>query len=259
VTRRTVHLSAARPVTLGALPFLILVVIWELLARAHILNRVLLSSPTLIGAAFVKQLHSGTIQRDLTASAIEFAIGFGLSVVVGITVGVVMGWYRPFSYALAPPLWLSYNAPFFALSPLLVVLLGLGTPTVVTVVFLITVVPIVANAAVGVRNVDRTLVRAARSFGATDLQIFRKVALPASVPYVMAGLRLGVGRALVGVIAGEFFGGKAGLGYSISYFAGTLQTDNMMVSVVITAVIGVLLTQGANRLERWLDAWRGWS
>ncbi len=258
MTGLATRLRLVRPALLGALPFAVLVVVWEVLARSHVLNRVLVSSPSLIVAALAKQLSNGTIQRDLAASAVEFAIGFGLSVVVGVLVGVVMGWYRPLSHALAPPLWLSYNAPFFALSPLLVVLLGLGTPTVVAITFLITVVPIVVNTAAGVRNVDHILVRAARSFGATDLQIFRKVALPASVPYLMAGLRLGVGRALVGVIAGEFFGGKTGLGYSISYFAGTLQTDNMMVSVVIAAMIGVFLTQGANRLERWLDAWRGW-
>lgn len=246
-----------RPVALGSLTFVVLGVAWEAAARAHVINTVLLSSPSAIAAALAGQIRSGALLRNLEVSSIEFAAGFAVSALIGLAAGVAIGWYRPLSHALGPPIWLSYNAPFVALSPLFILALGLGTRTVIVIVVLIAVVPIIMNTAAGVRNVDPVLVRAARSFGAGDVQLFRKVVLPASVPLVMAGLRLGVGRALVGVIVGEFFGGNAGLGYSITYYGGVLQTDNMMVGVVVTAAIGVLLTVGSTRLERRLDAWRG--
>jgi NitT/TauT family transport system permease protein len=104
--------------------------------------------------------------------------------------------------------------------------------------------------------VDAKLVQAARSFGATDRQLFTKIVLPASLPFVMSGLRLGLGRGLVGVVVGEFFVGDKGLGYSVAYYAGLLRTTDMIVQVVVIGAIGVLLTTLLSVLERRIDAWR---
>ena len=116
--------------------------------------------------------------------------------------------------------------------------------------------PIYANTLAGIKNVDRDLVRAARSFGARPLDVFLYVVLPGSVPIIVAGLRLGVGRALTGVVVAELFGASAGLGYSIAYHAQLLETSKMMVSIVVIVLLGVVLTQILTWLEKKTDSWR---
>lgn len=248
---------AWRKPALGALAFVAAAALWQGFAQFALVNPILISSPSAVTAAFVDQLRSGVLARDVGTSAAEFAAGYALSAVVGVGIGVGMGWYRVLEYALDPLVWFGYSAPFIALYPLLVIFLGLGAPTVIAITFLVTVIPILVNTAAGIRNVDPKLVQAARSFGATDVQIFREVALPAAVPLVMAGLRLGVGRALVGVIIGELFGGVAGLGHGINYYGGLLQTDNMMVDVLMAAVLGIALTRAVSAVETRVDWWRG--
>jgi len=107
-----------------------------------------------------------------------------------------------------------------------------------------------------VLDLDRTLVRTAQAFGASDGELFRKVVLPASLPLVMAGMRLAIGRALIGVAVGELFAGTAGLGWSISYYGGLLKTTDMLASVIVVGLIGVLLSVLASALEHRLDSWR---
>src|SRR5690606_3854784 len=131
-----------------------------------------------------------------------------------------------------------------------------GTPTIVAIAFLFALTPIYANTLSGIKNVDRDLVRAATSFGATRWDVFTRVALPASVPIVVAGLQLGVGRALTGVVVAELFGAQSGLGFRIAYHAQLLQTTAMMVSIVIVIVLGVILTQMLAFVESKTDAWR---
>jgi len=108
----------------------------------------------------------------------------------------------------------------------------------------------------GIKNVDPGILRAAQSFGARRHDLVWKVILPASVPMVVAGLRLGIGRALMGVVIAELFGATAGLGFSIAYYAGLLQTANMLASLVVIVALGVLCTQALAALEARLDSWR---
>jgi NitT/TauT family transport system permease protein len=238
--------------------FLVVVgVAWQLAAFTGLVNPFLTSAPELIWYSLEDQATSGLLLRSLGVSAVELVIGFGLAAVVGVAAGLVMGRYRYLEYAIEPYVWLLYSAPIVALFPLLVLLLGLGKPTVIAVTFLMAVVPVIVNSMQGVRNVDPKLVRAARSFGAGEATLLRKVILPASVPTVMAGLRLGVGRALVGVVIGEFFAGDGGIGYNISSFAGHLGTTDVLASVVVVVVAGLALNALARWLERLADSWRG--
>lgn len=245
-----------RPLALGTLSFAVLIGLWQLLSATGAVDPFLISSPSQVVGALVDQAGSGVLARNVGVSMQELAIGFGLSVVVGIPVGVAMGWYQPVEYSLEPFVWLGYSAPLIALYPVFVLIVGLGKPTVIVITFLIAVFPIVVNTARGVKNLDPKLLQAARSFGAGDMQVFRKVALPSAVPLVMAGLRLAVGRALIGVVIGELFGGSAGLGFSISYYGGLLKTTPMLASVVVVGVLGVLLTQIVGLVERRLQSWR---
>jgi NitT/TauT family transport system permease protein len=167
-----------------------------------------------------------------------------------------MGRYSYVEYAVEPYVWLLYSAPIVALFPLLVLALGLGSPAVVGITFLMSVVPVIVNSQQGVRNVDPALVQVARSLRASEAAMLRKVILPASVPTITAGLRLGLGRALVGVVVGEFFAGDGGIGYNISYFAGHLGTTDVLASVFVVIVVGVALHVVARRLESVADTWR---
>lgn len=231
-------------------------VLWQLAALLGLINPFLTSSPELIWRSLVKQATSGVLGHSIATSCVELVVGFGLAAVVGVLAGLLMGRYRYLEYAIEPYVWLLYSAPIVALFPLLVLILGLGSPTVIAIAFLMSVVPVIVNSAQGVRNVDKQLIRTAVSFGAGETALLRKVILPASVPTVMAGLRLGVGRGLVGVVVGEFFAGDGGIGYNISFFAGHLGTTDVLASVFVVIVAGVLLNVLARKLESLADSWR---
>lgn len=244
------------PVALGGGFVVVLVVVWQLAATLGWLNTFLTSSPRLIWRSLVGQVSSGLLVHNMVVSAVELVIGFVLAAVVGVVAGLVMGRYRYVEYAIDPYVWLLYSAPIVALFPLLVLILGLGSPAVIAITFLMAVVPVLVNSMQGVRNVDPQLVRVAKSLTAGEPALLRKVILPASVPTIMAGLRLGVGRALVGVVVGEFFAGDGGIGYSISSFAARLGTTDVLASVVVVIVAGVVLNVLARRLEGLADSWR---
>ncbi|HEY4277819.1 MAG TPA: ABC transporter permease [Conexibacter sp.] len=237
-------------------PFVVLLALWQLLTAAGIVDPFLISSPTRVFPALVDQVKSGELTRALGTTALEFAVSFALASVVGVALGVLMGWYKPVEFALDPFVWLIYSAPVIAMYPVFLVLFGAGLPTIVAVSFFLTVSPIVVNTMRGVQEVDPRLVRAARSLMANDRQLFRYVAIPGAVPLIMAGLRIGVGRALTAVIVAEIFAGDGGLGYIASYYAGLQQTTDMLADVIVIAALGVAVTQLLRVLESRADRWR---
>ena len=194
--------------------------------------------------------------RDLKVSLIEFAVGFGLSLVVGIGLGIAMGLNRFTEYAIDPFVWFLYSSPLIAFYPLIIVWLGFGFATVVTITFLLSFVSVVVNTVAGVQGVDPQLIRAVRAFGGARLDVIRKVILPAAVPLIIAGMRIGLGRALHGVVLGEMFSSNAGLGYRITFYAAHLRTADVFVPLVILVVIGLLINQLGNAVEARLQAWR---
>jgi ABC-type nitrate/sulfonate/bicarbonate transport system permease component len=242
---------------LGSIGMLAFLVIWELAARFELINPVVVSNPSRIAQAFVAQLQSGEILGDLRVTMIEFAVGFGLSLAVGIGLGIVMGLNRLAEYAIDPFVWFLYSSPLIAFYPLIIVWLGFGFATVVAITFLLSFVSIVVNAVAGVQGVDPQLVRAVLAFGGTRLDVVRKVILPAAVPLIIAGARIGLGRALHGVVLGEMFSSNAGLGYRITFYAAHLRTADVFVPLVILVVIGLVINQLGNALEARLQAWRG--
>lgn len=248
--------SRTAAVLLGGGFLVVVVAVWQLVAALGLINTFLASSPRLIWRSLVDQATSGLLIRSVGTSALELVAGFVLAAVVGVVVGLVMGRYRYVEYAIDPYVWLLYSAPIVALFPLLVLVLGLGSPTVIAITFLMAVIPVIVNSMQGVHNVDPQLVRVAKSFSAGESTVLRKVILPASVPTIMAGLRLSIGRALVGVVVGEFFAGTGGIGYNISSFAARLGTSDVLASVVVVIVAGVALNVLARRLEGLADSWR---
>jgi NitT/TauT family transport system permease protein len=241
---------------LGVIGTLAFLVLWEAAARFDLINPVVVSNPSRIAAAFWAQLQSGELLADLEVTMIEFAVGYGLSLVVGIGLGIAMGLSRLTEYAIDPFVWFLYSSPLIAFYPLIIVWLGFGFATVVAITFLLSFVSVVVSTVAGVQGVDPQLVRAVRAFGGGQLDVIRKVILPAAVPLIIAGMRIGLGRALHGVVLGEMFSSNAGLGYRITFYGAHLRTADVFVPLVILVVIGLIINQLGNALEARLQAWR---
>jgi NitT/TauT family transport system permease protein len=221
------------------------------------LKPIFVSSPTLVAqAAFRMFFVTGEIWRDLGWSAIGYLLGLVLAIAVGIPLGLAAGWYRRFSYAVAPILSALNATPQVAFLPLIVVWIGTGLGARVLVIFLLAVLPIAINAHAAVRTTDPRLVKVAASFGASDWRLFRTVILPGSLPLVLAGLRLAVGRGMIGVVVGEIYGSASGIGAMINQAGARFQTDKVFVGVLTIVAVGVILAEVVQRIERRVEIWR---
>jgi ABC-type nitrate/sulfonate/bicarbonate transport system permease component len=232
----------------------IFLIAWELYGRS--INPIFLSYPTAIAAAAVDLITSGQLLAALLKSLQGLAIGFALAVVVGIGLGVLMGRYKTLHYALDPFLVALYATPGVALIPLIMLWLGLGLPAKIVIIFEACFFPIVINTYAGVRNVSRANVDVARAYGASERQVLRLVLLPSALPFIMAGIRLAVGRGVIGMVVAEFFTSLSGLGSLIIIFENAFATAKLFVPVMTLSLLGVSLTTLAQVLERRLAPWK---
>jgi NitT/TauT family transport system permease protein len=223
---------------------------WEGLVRIRLIDPLVFASPSRVGVAFLRQWSAGEFLADVRTSAIEFTVAFALAAVLGVGLGMVMGLGRDAGSALEPGVWFLYSAPLVAFQPLLIVWLGFGFRTVVALAVVLATLPIAVNTQAGVRAVDPALVRAVRAFGGRRRDEVVKVVLPAALPLVLAGLRIGVGRALVGVVVGEMFSANAGLGFRLTYYGARLRSADVLVPLLGIVVIGVLATQLVRAAEQ---------
>ncbi len=242
---------------LGTTAVIIFLVIWELTGGVfQLINPMFMSAPSLIFKAAVQMFTSGEIWNDLEVSAIEFAWGYFLSVIVAIPFGIAMGWYKRMLYIFDPFVNAMNATPRVALLPLVIIWLGIGILSKVGIIFLGCVFPLLINTRDGVKTTPVNLLNAARSFGASEWQIFKSVVLPSTVPFILTGLRLAVGRGLIGVMVGELYAATAGIGFMITVAGATFQTDKVFVGVLIFAISGMVLTDLLDRIERRFDKWR---
>jgi NitT/TauT family transport system permease protein len=225
-------------------------------ASTRLVTPLFLPGPLDIADAFVVLFAQGQIWNDMWVSGQELVYGYGLAVLIGLPLGLLMGWYRRLNYALDPFVNFFYSTPRVALLPLLILWLGIGIWSKIAVVFLGSFFPIVINTIAGVRNLDAGLITTSRSFGATDAQIFRTLALPGSVPFILAGLRLGVGHALIGVVVGELVAAQAGVGLMMAKAGATFQTSKVFAGLIIVAGTGIVTTGILQRIERRFQAWK---
>jgi NitT/TauT family transport system permease protein len=245
-----------QPLLCALASFGVILAVWQLAVDLGYVKAFFVSTPTRIAVELARQAASGELVENLRVSLSEFAAGLLLAVAIGGALGVLASWSRTFEHVLEPFIWFKYSSPTIAFYPMFVAWLGLGEPTIIAIAFLFAVTPIYANTLSGIKNTDPDLVRCAVAFGARRRDVFLKVQLPASVPILIAGLRLSVGRALTGVIAAELFGATAGLGFSIAYWGQKLRTTEMMASLVVVIALGVLVTQALSALEARVDSWR---
>src|SRR6266849_919853 len=241
---------------LGSISMLIFLGIWELAVRLGLVNPLFTSSPSRIAIAAVEMFADGSIYGHLRVSGSEFLLGFSLAVVIGVPLGILMGWYSRLNAVLEPFVSALYATPRIALLPLVVIWFGIGLGSKVAIVFLGAVFPILVNTITGVRAINADFVRVARSFSASDRQMFMTVALPSSVPMLLTGLRLGLGHALVGIVVGELYGATQGLGFLIAVAGARFQTDKVMVGIILIASLGVAMTELLRAIERRFEVWR---
>lgn len=242
---------------LGTLSVGIFLIIWELTGNVfQWINPMFMSSPSLIFKAAVEMFRTGEIYHDLYVSGIEFLGGYFLAAAVAIPFGILVGWYKRMSYVFDPFINAMNATPRVALLPLVIIWLGIGILSKVGIIFLGAVFSILINTRDGVKTTPLNLLNAARSFGASEWMVFKTVVVPSTVPFILTGLRLAVGRALVGVLVGELYAATAGIGFMITVAGATFQTDKVFVGVGIFALSGMIGMELLTKIERRFDRWR---
>jgi NitT/TauT family transport system permease protein len=243
------HYLAAFISVAGGLAF------WELISRYVVANALFLAAPSQIAIAIYRLARSGQLWHHIGVSSAEFALGYVIACVLGIALGLAMASSATVKQALQP--WVSglYATPTIALAPLFILWFGIGIWSKVIVVITLVLFPVTINTEAGLRTTSERLIEMLRSFGATRWQIFVKLSLPSAVPFILAGLKLGIGRGLIGVVVAELFGSRAGLGNLISQSADAFNMPDLFAGVVILALAGIVLTAGFGWLEGRLVPW----
>jgi ABC-type nitrate/sulfonate/bicarbonate transport system permease component len=242
---------------LGAAGVITFLTVWELVGNTfQLINPMFMSAPSLVWSAAVQLFSSGEIYNDLYVSGVELFWGYFLSAVVAVPFGISIGWYKKMSYIFDPFVNAMNATPRVALLPLVIIWLGIGILSKVGIIFLGAVFPILINTRDGVKTTPINLLTAARSFGASEWMIFKTVVLPSTIPFILTGLRLGLGRAIVGVMVGELYAATAGIGFMITVAGATFQTDKVFVGVLVFALAGMLGMELLTRIEARFNKWR---
>jgi NitT/TauT family transport system permease protein len=229
--------------------------LWELISRYLVANSLFLAAPSQIAVAIYNLARTGELWHHIGVSGMEFALGYLIACVIGIGLGLAMAASVTMKQALQP--WVSglYATPTIALAPLFILWFGIGIWSKVLVVITLVLFPVAINTEAGLRTTSERLIEMLRSFGATRRQIFLKVSLPSAVPFILAGLKLGIGRGLIGVVVAELFGSRAGLGNLISQSADAFNMPDLFAGVVVLAFAGIVMTAGFGWLEQRLVPW----
>ena len=240
---------------LGWLTMLAFFVLWELAPALGLVKPLFTSSPSRIFKAALWLAERG-LWQDIQVSAQEFGIGLGLAAISGVPLGMLLGWNGRLRAMFNPLISAFHATPRVALLPLLILWLGIGIGSKIAIVFLGSIFPILITVMAGMRTIDENLLKCARSFGANRRQIFLTLALPSTVPFIIAGMRLAVGRALIGVVVGELVASTAGIGHMMSIAGATFQTDKVFVGILILAGAGYSLTELLTWIEAHFERWR---
>jgi ABC-type nitrate/sulfonate/bicarbonate transport system permease component len=232
------------------------ILLWELIGRFVVTNPILFAPFSKVMLAGWSLLLSGDLVAHVGVSALEFAIGFGLATVLGVALGFAMATNRAVQDALDPWVSFFYSSPLVALIPFFILVFGVGIASKIAIIFLVSIFPILLNAFTGIRAVDETLLEVGAAFNCTRRQIFQKILVPAALPYIVVGLRLGIGRALTGVVVAELFGSTAGLGWLIGTAGQSFDTPTVLFGVLMFSAFGVAMVEGLKWIERAVAPWR---
>ena len=253
---RASFLERHRRALLGMLAVVVFLAAWQAVFLLLPFNPLFITKPSLMLAGLADMIATGELLDALLASGTPFVLGLAAAAVIGVAVGIVMGWRTRVGYALDPLLTVFYASPLVALAPLVVVFFGVGLPAKTMIVFLLAVFPFIFNACAGTRAVDRLLIDVVRSLGGGEKDLYVKVIIPSVLPYIVAAARIAVGRALIGVLVGEFFAASEGIGYAIARFGDLFALDRMFACILVIMGLAVALTEGIRWAERAVFPWR---
>ena len=241
---------------LGGSAVLIALTVWQIFWSAGLIDPLFLSGPSVIATRFADELNEGRLTHHLSFSAKNFLTGFSLATLLSVPLGILLGWYRIPRLILDPFINGFYATPRIAFIPLIIMWFGIGLGAKVFIVFLSVFFPVLINTIHGVKTTDPQLLKAGRSFCASEWEIFRSIVLPCTVPFIVTGIRQGVAHGLIGVVIGEFFVGSDGIGYLIGEGGTMFETDLLFVGVVVISFVGIVMAQLLNRVTRYFDRWR---
>lgn len=243
-------------IILGSLSLVIALIIWQVISYKEIIDPLFISSPLAIIKDFGKAITEPSFWNHMKVSGYEFFVGFLISLLIAIPLGIITGWNKTVYALTSPFINILYVTPRLALMPIFVIIFGIGPKSKIAMVILMAIFPMILNAQKAMQIVDVEFKRAARSFNASSWQIFWTISLPFSVPLILTGIRLGVGLGLIGVVVGELFASTAGIGFMLTTAGQTLNADRMFVGVSVFAIAGILLSSLIGMIEKRFSSWR---
>jgi len=233
--------------------FIIFIVFWEILG--HLTNPVLFAPLSRVISEYPELISSGKLPKAMLTTISAMLLGYFTASVTGILFGLWWGRSRFLQDIVEPYLNALYALPRVALIPLVIVWIGIGFWGRFFIIFYGTVFDTMINTYTGVRSTEKSLLEVGKSFGANERNLFLHIIIPYSVPFIMAGLRLGLGRALVGVIVAEMFLQMVGMGGLILVFGETHRIASMLAVVILLSIIGILFTELIKKIERIVAPW----
>lgn len=249
-------LSVKKEISRGFYSILGGLLLWEILTRLLLENELLIPPPSSVLRSMWKLGSSGQLNPHLFATLFEFVCGFSTACVFGILLGYLMGRYRWFDDIMDPWVATLYSIPVIAFVPFIIIWFGIGLLSKVIVVFKITAVAIMLNTAAGIKNIDPTWLELSKSLRLNSWETTYKIRLPGALPYIITGMRLGVGRAMLGVIVAELMAANAGLGYLLRDASETWDSPKLFVTVILLAAMGMGSFSLIKKVEQKLSPWR---
>lgn len=248
--------SRARKLTarIRLVSILVVFAAWEVIG--HFVSPLFLPRPSSIAVAAVAMIGSGELWTAFASSLQILVAGFVLAGAIGIALGLLIGRYRLLEAATDWLINALYATPLVAMIPLVILWFGLGAAAKLFIVTILAIFPILITTIAGVRHVPRHLIDVGNVFAASERQIFTKIIMPSAIPYMMTGLRLGIGRAIIGMVVAEFFTAITGLGALIVKYGNQYDTAAMFVPILVLMLLGVTLTAAVRRAEHWIAPWK---
>lgn len=241
---------------LGVFGIVAFLVLWELLPRSGIVSDAYLSPPSQVWTAIVKLAGTGELTKHVLASVQRSLSGLVLAIVLGVALGLLMGWFKRFEAVIDPLLQFFRQTSALALFPVFILFLGIGEWSKITIIFWASFWPVLLSTISGVKQVDQLWVNAARSMGASRNYVFTKVVLPAASPSIFTGIRLSGAYCVTALVAAEMIGAHSGLGFLILNSQEVFQIPSMYAGILLLALLGLLLNYVLSVIEKRMTRWR---